>query len=30
MGLVAGLAVIHEIARGARVTVVEITPVAEP
>lgn len=30
LGLVAGPAVIHEIARGARVTVVEITPVAEP
>ena len=30
LGLVAGPAVIHEVARGARVTVVEITPVAEP
>ncbi len=30
LGLVAGPAVIHEVVRGARVTVVEITPVAEP
>jgi 4-amino-4-deoxy-L-arabinose transferase-like glycosyltransferase len=30
LGLVAGPAVIHKVIRGARVTVVEITPVAEP
>jgi hypothetical protein len=30
LGLVAGPAVIHEVIRGARVTVVEITPVGEP